>query len=169
MSFHPYPPQSPPTKTTQESTTYLDALYISVRVNQNIKIFYKNNRFYKYFFTHTEAHLDRLKMKLSSVLIAVYSLSGITDAKRRTKNRLLPYVTEDVKYEDLLDELQLVELDGVDANNTNRFIPSDRYIWQWPQCNDFKCSNHIKTEQDIQIACKYLISFLNHLKALNAS
>ena len=108
-------------------------------------------------------------MKLSSVLIAVYSLSGITDAKRRTKNRLLPYVTEDVKYEDLLDELQLVELDGVDANNTNRFIPSDRYIWQWPQCNDFKCSNHIKTEQDIQIACKYLISFLNHLKALNAS
>ena len=94
-------------------------------------------------------------MKLSSILLSVYSFSGITDAKRRTKNRLLPYVTESVKYEDLLDELQLVEMDGIDSNNTNRFIPSDRYIWQWPQCKDFKCSNHIKTERDIQIACKY--------------
>ena len=97
-------------------------------------------------------------MKLSSVLLAV--LRGTTDAKRRTKNRLLPYVTENVKYEDLLDELQLVELDGAEGNNTNRFIPSDRYIWQWPQCNDLKCSNYIKNEQDIQIACKYRIQCL---------
>ena len=99
-------------------------------------------------------------MKLSSVLLTVYSLSGTTDAKRRTKNRLLPYVTENVKYEDLLDELQLVEMDGTDGNNTNRFIPSDRYIWQWPQCHDFKCSNYIKKERDIQIACKYHIHCL---------
>ena len=101
-------------------------------------------------------------MKLSSVLLAI--LSGTTDAKRRTKNRLLPYVTENVKYEDLLDELQLVELDGAEGNNTNRFIPSDRYIWQWPQCNDLKCSNYIKNEQDIQIACKSRIQCLYEIQ-----
>ena len=93
-------------------------------------------------------------MKLSNILLGAVTLNGPVNAKRRTKNRLMPFVNDNIKYEDLLDELQLVETEGMDSNNTNRFIPQDRYIWQWPQCSNLQCSNYIKTERDIQIACK---------------
>ena len=43
---------------------------------------------------------------------------------------------------------------GVQDSNQTRFQDTERWLWQWPQCHDETCSNHINTEQKIQIACK---------------
>ena len=56
-------------------------------------------------------------------------------------------------FEDLTEELQILESDQIDhLNSTNRLVQEDRFIWQWPQCVDDTCSNWIDTPQKVAIA-----------------
>ena len=60
---------------------------------------------------------------------------------------------EDVTFEDLTEELQILESDQTERlNSTNRLVQEDRFIWQWPQCVDDTCSNWIDTPKKVAIA-----------------
>ena len=62
---------------------------------------------------------------------------------------------ENVDFEDLTEELQILESDQPERfNSTNRLIQEDRFIWQWPQCTDMTCSNWIDTPTKVAVACK---------------
>lgn len=82
------------------------------------------------------------------------TIAHAVQAKRRTKNVLENMVeAEDTTFEDLTEELQILESDQIERlNSTDRLVLEDRFIWQWPQCVDDVCSNYINTPKKVAIA-----------------